>query len=161
MAVVRVPFPAEILNGFLPDIGPVKDPVGDRIARIRMQPIPVKAKSSVSIGVWECSPGSWRRQVMDEEFAHFLSGKARFTPDLGEPIDIDAGDALWFSRNCTGTWEVIETVRKVYILVGEPSGKELLRELVSRLFRWRPRPAAIRGLAAPGVPAQGRLARQP
>ncbi|RQO67151.1 cupin [Aquitalea sp. FJL05] len=76
----------------------------------------VERPDGVETGVWECSPGRWRRQIMQAEFCHFIQGRCRFIPDDGEAIDIRAGDALFFPANSAGVWEVTETVRKSYVL---------------------------------------------
>lgn len=36
---------------------------------------------------------------------------------LGEPLHIQVGDALMFSANSTGIWDVQKTVRKTYVLI--------------------------------------------
>ena len=63
-------------------------------------------------GIWECTPGTWTRQVMDAEISNFVKGHALFHPDDGEAIEISAGDTVYFDENSKGTWEVLETVRK-------------------------------------------------
>ena len=35
----------------------------------------------------------------------------------GEPLQIEAGDALMLPANCTGIWDVTETVRKTFVLM--------------------------------------------
>ena len=84
---------------------------------------------------------------MEREFAHFVSGRARFIPDDGEPFDIRAGDAVWFPADTTGTWDITETLRKTYVIVGfsplERLSRTVIRKLgaLRRLFR---RPASPR-----------------
>lgn len=34
----------------------------------------------------------------------------------GDPIEINAGDVLFFPENSKGIWEIIETVRKAYLM---------------------------------------------
>jgi uncharacterized cupin superfamily protein len=68
-------------------------------------------------GIWECSPGKFRRQIAAGEVMHILSGECTFTPDDGEEISIQAGDTLYFSPNTNGTWDIHSTVRKVYVLL--------------------------------------------
>lgn len=41
-----------------------------------------------------------------------------FTPDAGDPIHFQAGDALYFAANSLGTWDIRETVRKTYLILG-------------------------------------------
>jgi uncharacterized cupin superfamily protein len=66
----------------------------------------VERSDGVEAGIWECSPGR-----------HFIAGRCTFTPDGGEPLQIEAGDALMLPANCTGIWDVTETVRKTFVLM--------------------------------------------
>ncbi|MBR2691929.1 MAG: cupin domain-containing protein [Aquamicrobium sp.] len=69
-----------------------------------------------STGFWECTPGRFRRQVPQAEYSYFISGQGSFTPDGGEPIPFRAGDAIYFAANTEGEWNIIETVRKTYLI---------------------------------------------
>ncbi|BAN48778.1 cupin domain-containing protein [Metapseudomonas resinovorans] len=71
-----------------------------------------------STGVWECSPGQFRRQVMEAEYSYIVSGEGSFTPDDGETIEFRAGDALYFTANTQGTWTIRQAVRKTYLILG-------------------------------------------
>ena len=67
-------------------------------------------------GVWECTagPSYW---VQDQnEFVHILSGSLTVTPDGGAPLTLRPGDSAMFPRGWRGTWDLHETVRKVYVL---------------------------------------------
>ena len=66
-------------------------------------------------GIWECTPGKFTREIMQAELTTFLEGHCIFHPEEGDPIEIKAGDVLYFPENSKGTWEVIETVRKAYL----------------------------------------------
>lgn len=88
-------------------------PQGQPIAMIRSK----EFHEVPSAGVWECSPGRWRRAVKNADFSHFVKGRCKFHPDQGDVLEISAGDAVYFPANTTGTWEVIETVRKTYFLM--------------------------------------------
>lgn len=66
-------------------------------------------------GIWECTPGKFVREIMQAELTTFLTGRAIFHPEEGDPVEIEAGDVLFFPENTRGTWEVIETVRKAYL----------------------------------------------
>jgi len=66
-------------------------------------------------GIWECTPGKFTREIMQAELTTFLKGHAIFHPEDGDPIEIKAGDVLFFPENSKGTWEIIETVRKAYL----------------------------------------------
>lgn len=68
-------------------------------------------------GLWECEPGSFRRQVDRAEVMHLLAGRCTFTPDAGQPIELSGGDTLFFPAHTQGTWVIHDTVRKVYVIV--------------------------------------------
>lgn len=102
--------PAEQLD----DWGPVQLPISEQVSQLSGVIINENADGSEA-GIWQCTPGTWTRQVMDAELSTFLRGKAIFHPEQGEAIHIDAGDTLYFDANSKGTWEVIETVRKAYL----------------------------------------------
>jgi uncharacterized cupin superfamily protein len=129
MQPIRLISPDAIPSDGLADWGPAKVPIGSLIASIRGSEHGKRDR----VGVWECTPGRWRRQVMEREFAHFLSGRARFIPDGGEAFDICAGDAVWFPADTTGTWEITETLRKTYVIIGFSPFEQMLRTVTRRL----------------------------
>ena len=99
----------------LGDFAPVAVPLGEPVAKTRCYN--VERHDGVETGVWECTPGRWRRQITQQEFCHFIAGKATFTPDGGEPIALVAGDALAMPKNTLGIWDVQETLRKTYLIM--------------------------------------------
>jgi uncharacterized cupin superfamily protein len=68
-------------------------------------------------GIWECTPGRFRRQVIPAEYSYIISGEGSFTPDGENRIDFRAGDSLYFAPNTQGEWEIHQTVRKAYLIV--------------------------------------------
>ena len=144
---------AAIAKENLDPLGPVKKPLSWPVAALTGKKFISEAAGIDSLGIWECSPGRWQRTIMQEEFAHFVSGSARFLPKHGEPIDIKAGDTIWFPANSEGIWEIEEDVRKVYVIIDRPS---LLRRFKSSLK------AAFKGLlGAPAEKTSGGIAPQP
>lgn len=99
----------------LADSAPVAVPLSETIAIASTTS--VERPDGVETGIWECTPGRWRRQIVQQEFCHFIQGRCTFTPDGGEPMEIQAGDALMLPANSTGVWDVQETVRKTYVLI--------------------------------------------
>lgn len=99
----------------LADVGPVSVPIGQPVAHLKCFEAVVLKANQVEAGVWECSPGVWRRQVLSAELCHFVSGHAFFTPEGGEQFEIKAGDAVFFPPNSRGVWDVRETIRKSYV----------------------------------------------
>jgi uncharacterized cupin superfamily protein len=67
-------------------------------------------------GIWECTPGPSRWRLETNELVHVLSGSMTVTPDGGDPLEVHAGDVLLFPRGWTGTWDIHETLRKVYAI---------------------------------------------
>ncbi|MEE1923152.1 cupin domain-containing protein [Pseudomonas sp. 148P] len=94
---------------------PVAVPLGEPVAVASVTC--VERNDGVETGIWECTPGRWRRQIVQQEFCHFIKGRCTFTPDGGEPLTIEAGDALMLPANSTGIWDIQETVRKTYVLI--------------------------------------------
>lgn len=50
------------------------------------------------------------------EYFHILSGHSIVTEDGGEAISLEAGDRLILRPGFKGTWEVIETTLKDYVI---------------------------------------------
>jgi uncharacterized cupin superfamily protein len=67
-------------------------------------------------GVWVCTPGYWECHVTRDEFCHFLAGRATYTHETGEVIEIEPDTAAFFPKDWKGTCRVHETVRKVYMI---------------------------------------------
>ncbi|MBV8976270.1 MAG: DUF861 domain-containing protein [Alphaproteobacteria bacterium] len=118
----------------LDQLGQVKIPLSSPVSRLIGRKYIDDEGGVDCMGIWECSPGRWQRTIMEEEFAHFIAGSARFIPDEGEPIDIEAGDTVWFPRNTRGMWEIKQDVRKVYVVIGRPNVWRRLRALCKRFL---------------------------
>ncbi len=67
-------------------------------------------------GVWQSTPGTWRISYDEWEFCHILSGVSVLTEDGGEARTVKAGDAFVIRPGFKGTWQVIETTRKEYVI---------------------------------------------
>lgn len=100
----------------LTDFAPAKLPEGDIIASQATTQHQEAADVGASIGIWESSPGVFRRHLKNREFSHIISGWCIFTPDGGEPVELRPGDAVLFPADCQGVWDVRETLRKTYVL---------------------------------------------
>ncbi|KSW24092.1 MULTISPECIES: cupin domain-containing protein [unclassified Pseudomonas] len=102
-------------NAPLGEASPVGVPLGEPVSHTRTAE--VERPDQVDTGIWECTPGRWRRQIVEQEFCHFISGRGTFTPDDGEPIAFQAGDAFLLPQNSLGVWDIQETVRKTYVII--------------------------------------------
>ncbi|KPF43111.1 cupin domain-containing protein [Rhizobium sp. AAP43] len=75
-----------------------------------------EADGGVYAGVWQSTPGKWRILYDEWEYFNILEGRSIVTEDGGEPIGLVAGDRLILRPGFKGTWEVIETTRKDYVI---------------------------------------------
>jgi hypothetical protein len=67
-------------------------------------------------GVWEATPGKWRVVYEEWESCTLIEGRSVVTPDGGAPVALGPGDAMVLEPGFTGTWEVVETTRKTYVI---------------------------------------------
>lgn len=126
--------PASMRKDELDQLGPVKVPLTSPPSMLVGRKYIDEAPGIDSMGIWECSPGRWQRTIMEEEFAHFITGSARFVPESGEPIDIRAGDTIWFPANTRGIWEISEDVRKVYVIIERPGPIKRFKTALKHMF---------------------------
>lgn len=67
-------------------------------------------------GIWECTPGPSRWKLETNELVHVLKGSMTVTADGSEPIEVGPGQILMFPKGWEGTWDIHETLRKVYAI---------------------------------------------
>lgn len=67
-------------------------------------------------GIWEATPGKWRIVYDEWEYFHILSGHSIVTEEGGDETHVKAGDSMILRPGFKGTWEVIETTRKDYVI---------------------------------------------
>lgn len=75
-----------------------------------------EADGGVYAGIWEATPGKWRIVYDEWEFCHILSGVSILTEDGGEGRTVRAGDSFVLRPGFKGSWEVLETTRKEYVI---------------------------------------------
>jgi uncharacterized cupin superfamily protein len=72
---------------------------------------------SVTIGVWECTPGTFSAtRVGYSEVAHIIGGRCTLTTDAGQTSEHGPGDLVVTNEGWVGRWDVHETVRKLFII---------------------------------------------
>lgn len=67
-------------------------------------------------GVWQSTPGKWRIRYDEWEFCHILSGTSIITDADGNARTVTAGDSFVLQPGFSGSWEVVETTRKEYVI---------------------------------------------
>ena len=120
MKIARISDAVNIPSEELEDWGAPKS-VGEPVPQLRGLTLSENADGSES-GIWECTPGKFVREIMQAEMVTFLSGHCIFHPEEGDPVEIKGGDVLFFPENSKGTWEIIETVRKAYLIYSLTKG---------------------------------------
>ena len=68
------------------------------------------------VGLWQCTPGTWPLEIPRDELCHFVSGRATYTHESGETIEIVPGTVVHFRAGWKGMCQVHETMRNVYML---------------------------------------------
>ena len=67
-------------------------------------------------GIWKSTPGKWRVVYDEWEYFRILSGVSVLTDAEGRETRLVAGDAFILRPGFTGTWEVLETTTKDYVI---------------------------------------------
>jgi uncharacterized protein len=68
-------------------------------------------------GVWQSTPGTWRISYDEWEYMHILQGVSVVTDGIGNAVTLRAGDSYVIRPGFSGTWEVVETTLKDYVIV--------------------------------------------
>ena len=72
------------------------------------------ADGRFNCGIWESQPGKWRVVFSESEFCHLLAGVIVVAGDDGSERTFKAGDAFVCPAGFSGTWDVLEPVKKYY-----------------------------------------------
>ncbi|TKT76677.1 cupin domain-containing protein [Aquamicrobium sp. LC103] len=75
-----------------------------------------EAEGGLYAGIWEATPGKWRIEYEEWEFCHILSGVSVIAEEGGDARTVRAGDSFILRPGFKGSWEVIETTRKEYVI---------------------------------------------
>ncbi len=68
------------------------------------------------VGIWECTPGPSRWLLETHEFIQVVAGRMTCTADGQAPLELATGDTAVFPKGWAGTWDIAETIRKVYVI---------------------------------------------
>jgi uncharacterized cupin superfamily protein len=72
----------------------------------------------VELGVWEVTPGSFRGECDGYyEQMHFVAGQGTITDHVGTVTSIEPGVVMLCPDGWSGVWDVVETIRKTYVIV--------------------------------------------
>jgi uncharacterized protein len=113
MTTDLTPYLASAASAELEEWGPLAEATGEPM---QTSGLTLWHDGDQEVGVWECTPGPSRWKLETHEFVQILAGNMTVTPDGGEPQKIGPGDVAVFPRGWSGTWQIHETIRKVYVI---------------------------------------------
>jgi uncharacterized cupin superfamily protein len=102
--------------GALPEEGrpaPERVIAGDPVHRTW----PLEERGALYAGIWESTPGHWRISYDEWEYCRILSGRSVIRDDKGGEWAIGPGDSFILRPGFKGSWQVIETTRKDYVIL--------------------------------------------
>lgn len=67
-------------------------------------------------GMWQCTPGKWRLTYSEWEYVYIHEGHSILTDADGVETHLRAGDRFIIRPGFDGTWEVVETTLKDYVI---------------------------------------------
>lgn len=75
-------------------------------------------EGAVDSGVWSCDVGAWDEvDYAVNEVMIMLDGHLRITDTDGAVHDLRAGDMFFLPKGWSGRWDVVEAMRKAYVIV--------------------------------------------
>ncbi len=76
----------------------------------------LEERGGLYCGIWQSTPGKWRISYEEWEYCRILSGRSVITDADGAEHHLGPGDSFILRPGFTGTWEVLETTRKDYVI---------------------------------------------
>lgn len=78
----------------------------------------VEERDNLFSGLWQSTPGKWKISYAEWEYVHIHSGHSILTDEAGTETHLRAGDSFLIRPGYKGTWEVVETTLKDYVILG-------------------------------------------
>jgi uncharacterized protein len=67
-------------------------------------------------GLWQSTPGKWKVSYAEWEYVYIHHGHSVLTDAAGTATHLRAGDSFIIRPGFEGTWEVLETTLKDYVI---------------------------------------------
>lgn len=109
-----LPKVSDAATAVLEDTGPLDEATGPLMSTSGL--VLWEDGAGAESGIWECTPGPSRWDLKTHEFVHIINGKMTVARDGEEPLEIGAGDSVLFEKGWAGTWDISETIRKLYVI---------------------------------------------
>ena len=72
-------------------------------------------------GIWRSERGTWTIRYTEEEYCVMLEGVSVITDAAGASMTVAAGERFIVPRGFEGTWEVVETTTKQFVIYDAPA----------------------------------------
>jgi uncharacterized cupin superfamily protein len=76
----------------------------------------IEDRDGLYCGIWQSTPGTWRVSYAEWEYVHIREGVSVLTDESGAAVTLTAGDSHIIRPGFTGTWQVVETTVKDYVI---------------------------------------------
>lgn len=76
----------------------------------------IEDRDGLLCGIWRSTPGKWRISYDEWEYCRIITGLSVLTQDGGAARIVRAGDGFIIHPGFKGTWEVMETTTKEYVI---------------------------------------------
>lgn len=74
-------------------------------------------RGTLYCGLWQSTPGKWSVSYAEWEYVYIHAGHSVLTDQIGAETHLKAGDSYIIRPGFQGTWEVIETTLKDYVIL--------------------------------------------
>lgn len=78
----------------------------------------LEERGALYCGIWQSTAGKWRVSYAEWEYVHIHKGHSILTDAAGLQTHLKSGDSFIIRPGFIGTWEVIETTLKDYVILG-------------------------------------------
>lgn len=82
----------------------------------------VEQRDGLYCGVWQSTPGKWKVSYDEWEYIYIHHGISILTDASGTETTLRAGDRYVIRPGFEGTWEVVETTLKDYVILQQTAG---------------------------------------
>lgn len=76
----------------------------------------IEDRDGLYCGIWQSTPGKWTISYDEWEYCTILEGVSVIEENGGEAFSVKAGDSFILQPGFNGTWQVLETTRKEYVI---------------------------------------------
>ena len=76
----------------------------------------IEDRDGLYCGLWQSTPGTWRVSYAEWEYVYIHAGHSVLTDADGVKTTLKAGDSYILRPGYSGTWQVIETTLKDYVI---------------------------------------------